>query len=327
MVAARWQKVMQPSALRNAALEVGASVCSLGAPPVTAEPRWTLDPALLDGLVLRWPRSTRPAVVGRMLTPVRRAIGRHVRVEVADMHQPVSSVVLMELVAGSKVYPVAIDLHDFSSFRDEELVRRCLVYFKMQHQRGGYDIPQVVPGGYLTDKSTIYFYLPYLRKLRDRQDFTCDVYGRFGLRFGADLRRRTVELLEKQRRVAFRGGLKTVSRATFLREIARSRVCIDLPGQDDAFCCRTISYLAVGACIVGTRPKNELNGPLIDRVHVAWAQDDQSDLVDLCEYYVEDDDARERMVSETRLFFDRYLHAESLAAYYLSVCGSRLTAG
>ena len=325
MAETRWRKALEPKTAWNLALEVVASSRSLGLPPVVADPQWTIGPASLEGFVLRWPRMTRPAVDGRMLAPVRLAMSRHIRLELADIHQPVSSVVLTELVGGGKVYPVAIDTHDFPSFRDVELVKRCLAYFKMQHRRGGYGIPQVVPGGHLTDKGTIYQYLPYLRQLRDRRDFSCDVYGRFGLRFNADLRRHAVEVLSAQRRFAFRGGFKSVPRATFLKEIARSRVCIDLPGQADAISLRLISCLAVGACIVGPRPKNELNAPLIDRIHVAWTRDDQSDLVDLCEYYVKNENAREQMASEARLFFDRYLHAESLAAYYLHVCVSRLS--
>ncbi len=252
-------------------------------------------------------------------------MSHYVRVELVDIHQPVGSVVITELVGRGRTYPVAIDTYDFPSFQDVELVKRCLVYFKLQHRRGGYGIPQVVPGGHLTDKGTMYWYLPYLRQLRDRRDFSCDVYGRFGLRFNADLRRHAVGVLSAQQRVAFQGGYKRVPRATFLKEIARSRVCIDLPGQADAISLRLISCLAVGACIVGPRPKNELNATLVDRVHVAWTRDDQSDLVDLCEYYVKNEDAREQMASEARHFFDRYLHAESLAAYYLHMCVSRLS--
>jgi Glycosyl transferases group 1 len=325
MAEARWRKALDPQTAQNLALEAVASSRSLKLPAVAANPHWTIDPASLDGFVFRWPRVTRPAVDGRMLAPVRRAIGHHVRVELADIHQPVSSVVLTELVGRGRTYPVAIDLHDFSSFRDAALVNRCLAYFKTQHRRGGYGIPQVVPGGFLTDKGTIYWYLPYLRQLRGRREFTADVYGRFGLRFGAELRRRTAGILSEQQRFNFQGGLGTVPRASFLKEIARSRVCIDLPGQDDAFCCRLISYLAIGACIIGPRPKNELNAPLVDRVHAAWTRDDLSDLVDLCEYYVKNEDAREQMASAARQFFDRYLHAESLAAYYLHVCVSRLS--
>ena len=224
MADGRWRKALEPVTVRNLAMEVGASSRSLRLPQVVAAPPWTIDPAALDGFVLRWPRVTRPAVVGRMLVPVRRAMSHHVRVELADIHQPVSSVVLTELSGDGRVYPVAIDLHDFSSFRDVELVKRCLVYFKMQHRRGGYGIPQVVPGGHLTDKGTIYWYLPYLRQLRDRRDFTCDVYGRFGLRFNADLRRRAVGVLTAQHRLAFQGGFESVPRAAFLKEIARSRV-------------------------------------------------------------------------------------------------------
>jgi Glycosyl transferases group 1 len=322
--ATRWRRALFPDAWQNLALETYASVRSLPLPQVTADPPWTLDPVSLDGLAIRWPRVTKPPDVGRMLAPVRRAMSHRVRLELADIPQPEGSVVVMELVGDGGPYPVAIDLWDRSSFFDADLVKGCLVYFKMQYLGGGYGIPQVVPGGYVTEKGTIYSYLPYLRRLRDHQDFSCDVYGRFGLRFGADLRRRTVSALSAQQRFAFSGGHKTVPVVSFEREIARSRVCIDLPGQDDAFCSRLISYMAVGACIVGPRPKNELQVPLVDRVHVAWTHDDQSDLVDLCEYYVKNQDAREKMASEARQFFDRYLHAESLAAYYLHMCVSRL---
>ena len=324
MVGVRWQKAIDPEAWQNVVLEAGAAVRSLHLPPVVAAPEWPLDHERLSDLRVRWPRETRPAYDGRVLLPLRRPIGRHVRLELAHIPQPVSSVVLIEVVNGNRAHRVAIDLHDLSSFRDVELVRSCLVYFKMQHRIGGYSIPHVVPGGVLFDKGTIYWYLPYLRRLRDRKAFSCDVCGRFGLRFNAELRRRTVETLSTQQRFAFRGGLRRVPRPSFLKEIARSRVCIDLPGQGDAFSFRTIDYLAVGACIVGTRPKNELPAPLIDRVHMAFTRDDQSDLIDLCEYYIENEDAREQMVTATRRFFDRYLHADSLAAYYLHTCLARL---
>jgi glycosyl transferase family 1 len=322
--AMRSRRALYPKAWQNLALEAYGSVRSLRLPRVAADPQWMLDPASLDGLAFRWPRVTNPPDVGRMLAPVRRAMSHHVRLELADIPQPEGSVVVTELVGGGRTYSIAIDLWDRSSFFDVELVNRCFVYFKMQYRSGGYGIPQVVPGGYLTEKGTIYSYLPYLRRLRDHQDFSCDVYGRFGLRFGAELRRRTVGVLSAQQRFAFSGGHKTVPVVSFERETARSRVCIDLPGQDDALTSRLISYLAVGACIVGPRPKNELQAPLVDRVHVAWTRDDQSDLLDLCEYYIENDDAREQMVVETRRFFDRYLHADSLAAYYLQTCVARL---
>jgi hypothetical protein len=175
----------------------------------------------------------------------------------------------------------------------------------------------------MTDKATIYWYLPYLRALRDRHDYSYDVYGRFGMRFAADVRSRAMTLLREQSRFRFEGGGTTVSRAAFLKEIARARVCIDLPGNGD-FCHRLVSYLAVGSCVVGARPGNRLHVPLEDGTHVSWAQEDLGDLVDLCAYYLEDDDARERMAMESRRFFDRYLHPDSLAVYYLRTCLDRI---
>ena len=256
--------------------------------------------------------------------PLRRALARRVRLTLADIAQPVSSVVVIELVDGEEVHRIAVDIHDLSSFRDEALVRSCLVYFKMQHRRGGYGLPNVVPGGYGSDKGTIYWYLPYLRALRDRRIFSTDVYGRFGLKFEAQIRRKTLETLQQQRRFAFEGGVPAVSRPTFLKEIARARVCIDLPGQGGALCYRTVSCLAIGTCVVAYPHRNELHMPLVDRVHIAFTREDQSDLLDLCEHYVRNEDAREAMALEARRFFDRYLHTDSLATYYLYTILERL---
>jgi hypothetical protein len=37
--------------------------------------------------------------------------------------------------------------------------------------------------------------------------------------------------------------------------------------------------------------------PLVDRVHIAFTREDQSDLLDLCEHYVRNEDAREAMAA------------------------------
>ena len=130
-------------------------------------------------------------------------------------------------------------------------------------------------------------------------------------------------MLREQTEFRFEGGLKKVGYLEFLKEVARSKVCIDLPGEGD-FCFRLINYLAVGACVVGPRPRNVLNAPLLDRVHVAYTKDDLSDLVEVCRFYVENEEAREEMCRAGRDFFEKNLHMDNLTAYYLRSCLDRL---
>jgi hypothetical protein len=61
------------------------------------------------------------------------------------------------------------------------------------------------------------------------------------------------------------------------------------------------------------------------RHHIIYARKDLSDLIDLCRLYLEKDDAREALRLNSRSFFDRYLHRDQLAAYYLRCCLDRLT--
>ena len=90
----RWRRALDPYAWQNLGLEVDAAVRSLHLPPVIADPHWIPLPATVDSLLIRWPRETQPAVMGlgRMLAPVRRAIGRYARLELADIPQPLGGV-------------------------------------------------------------------------------------------------------------------------------------------------------------------------------------------------------------------------------------------
>jgi hypothetical protein len=64
--------------------------------------------------------------------PLRRALARRVRLTLADIAQPVSSVVVIELVDGEEVHRIAVDIHDLSSFRDDRAAHsateRCLAW-------------------------------------------------------------------------------------------------------------------------------------------------------------------------------------------------------
>jgi Glycosyl transferases group 1 len=173
-----------------------------------------------------------------------------------------------------------------------------------------------VPGGYISDFMLVDWYARGPRRVRDRQQFRWDVYGRFGLQFATEVRSKAIKMLKEQSRVGFYGGDRKVGFPEFLREIARSRVCIDLPGNGP-FCFRLVNYLAVGACIVSVPHETAMPVPLVDRQHIIYTKPDMSDLVELCEQYVNDAPAREEVARQSREYYRKHLYWRSLSNYYL----------
>ena len=115
----------------------------------------------------------------------------------------------------------------------------------------------------------------------------------------------------------FCGGDYLVRYSRYLREIARSAICIDLPGQGP-LCFRLIEYLAIGSCIVA-RPHGVRfpAASLIDGVHIAQCLEDL-EMVRLSRALLDDPARRRAMALAARTFFDRYLHRDQLSAYYLA---------
>jgi glycosyltransferase involved in cell wall biosynthesis len=197
----------------------------------------------------------------------------------------------------------------------------CDLVFKMQYRVGGYGHGHVVPGGYVPGRPYLPRYLGGLRHLRDTGRARFDVYGRFGLSYAPEIRRRAVTLLSDQDRFGYEGSLTLQPYSAYLREAALSRVCIDLPGNGD-MCHRLIDYLAVGCCIVRPAARTMLTEPLADGVHVRYVREDLSDLVDACEALVRDPGAAARMGAAARAYYDRHLRVDALAGYYLDRCRS-----
>jgi hypothetical protein len=283
---------------------------------------WHIEPDELAEVVIRWPAEYQWPTARLWVDTILFGLKEQVRVETAPLAQPYRGIVLFQFVRRGETQDVVIDYSDYPEV-NEEAVARCPLYFKMQHFRDGYGRDNIVPGGYVCDGRKIYLHLARLRRLRDLSQFEFEVYGRFSTEFAREKRERAVEMLSSQRVFKFEGGLKKVKYLDFLKEVARAKVCIDLPGQGD-FCFRLINYLAVGACVVGPRPRTVLPVPLVDRVHVAYAKEDLSDLVDLCQFYVENDNAREEMCRNSRRYFDEHLHRNNLTSYYLRSCLDRL---
>lgn len=281
-------------------------------------------------MMVRWPAEYLSGSTGRQpmarsrlagkLSSVRNAMSGHVQTEIAEIAQPYPSIVLLEVVVDGKRHEVAIDQRDFLDI-NEECADRCLVYFKRQFAAGGYPQANVVPGGYVPLKQqTLHRHLAQLRR---ETRASHDVYARFSLAYSPEVRGRVLALLEEQERFSFTGGSKLAMYTQYLRDVGRSRVCIDVPGVGP-LSYRLVEYLAVGSCIVSYPHDAQLHVPLVDRKHVVYVKKDLSDLVDLCDHYVNNPGERRELAENAREYFDKYLHRDQLAAYHLHSVLERL---
>ena len=288
---------------------------------------WPLPPEA-SGLRILWPARYDWPPSERWVAPLLARFKERARVEVVEPDASArryDGVVAFEVESGGRRSRVIIDYSDYPVVH-EDLAREVLVYFKMQFVKSGYSPPGVIPGGFVMGRGDGYDLLSTLRRQRDRQQFRYDVYGRFSLDFAHQTRAAVITALRDQNRFAYEGSGRLQRYPRFLRDIAQAKVCIDVPGNGD-FCYRLMDYFGVGACVISPGHANRLHRDLVPGVHIAYAKPDLSDLVDLCDYYVRDANAREEMCRNSREFFDRYMHRDQLGDYYLAEIWSRLTGG
>jgi hypothetical protein len=237
--------------------------------------------------------------------------------------------VTFRLIAGGRSYPVTIDFSDYMDRIFDDPLESALVYFKWQYRRQGYadltpNHSKVLPGGYVAGSTRLYKFLPHIRASATHRTYATDVFGRFGLTFAREIRQAAIRLLSEQKYFRYKGGLAISNRYIgFLRECLESKICIDLPSNSD-ICCRLVDYMAVGCCIVAPRHRVTFPVDLEDRKNIVYVRRDLSDLVDTCRYYLDHDDERAAIAREARTYFDRYLHREQVAGYYLHECLRRI---
>jgi Glycosyl transferases group 1 len=288
-------------------------------PPPTAL-TWPLSEEDRARLTIRWPRVYQWTEADTWIGPLRHGMSRLVRVVDEEIPQLHRGIVAIKVELDRALHDVIIDYSDYADC-NSELLDRAALYFKMQCPPDA--PPRAVPGGFVPASEQIYRYLPRLRALRDQRAFTYDVYGRFSIGYATDTRGKAIALLTDQDRFPFEGGAKMISYPGYLKEIAKARICIDLPGNG-ALCFRQIDYLAVGACVIGPKPPVAMPVELRDGEEIVYTKPDLSDLLDRCEQYLSDDGERERIAVNARAYFDRCLDRNQLAAYYLSTMLSAL---
>jgi hypothetical protein len=290
----------------------------IGPPHRTSFPiTWPLTAEDRAAMTLEWPRVYNWNMTRAWVDNLHRGLRRTVSTRLADIPQPHGGVVLFRVRLDGRNRDVTLDYGDNLDDINREALRGSLAYFKMQYRRGGYDDARIIPGGYVNYFDAVYRYLPRLRRIKDTTPPSSDVYGRFGLAFASDIRKRAVTMLKEQTAFGFAGSTGTVRPGQSLREIARTKIAIDLPSNSD-FTFRLVDYLSIGACVIGPPHRTVFPVPLVDREHVVFCDPDLSDLLPLCRRYLEDEAERRRVTTAAREYFDRFLHRDQLASYYLS---------
>jgi len=283
---------------------------------------WPVDRELLREATVVWPAVYEWAPFRNWGEQLRSALSFFVKTDVGDVPQPYRGVIVFLLSHRGRQFRVNVEVSDYLDL-NENAYEHADLHFKMQYRLEGYgDRDRLVPGGYLNNHPDIYAFLPHLRALRDAAPPRYDVHGRFGLSFEA--RRKALAILGASTAFRFRGGQKKVRYGSFLREVARSRICIDLPSYSPVTF-RLIDYLAIGSCVIGPPHESRLHVPLEDGVHLVYCKPDYSDLEELCVHYLAHTDARRALVQNSRRFFEAYLSRQQLAAYYLHQCARLLT--
>lgn len=277
---------------------------------------WPVSPETKAKLLVRWPQRYGWPNATVWIDPIKRGIASHVRVEPADIPQPVGNAVLFEALLDGASWRVVIDYSDLGDLH--ECSSQADLYFKLQFSREGYGSDTIVPGGYVSNKLTLYKHGRALRDLSRQRLPVHDVVGRFGVRSGSDIRRRAVALLESQDRFKYTGGGQPVWWGEYIDELGDARVCIDLPGKGE-LCYRLIDCLALGACVVGPDLEARLHVPLESGVHLIRIPRTLEGLVEWCERLLADDELRGTIARGAADYFDRYLALEQLGAYYVDV--------
>jgi hypothetical protein len=287
-----------------------------------AQLTWPLTEAERERVVIDWPSRYDWPWAGIIVGTLRNALRRRVRVRKASTPQTWKHVVMLECRIGGRAASVAIDYNDLPDI-DAAALERAELYFKLEHARGGYADPKIVPGGYTTTGIDYYrYYLPY--RARYNHDRRIDVVGRFGYRFNGEQRRKAVAMLSAATDLHYVGNAGKVRYSAFLREAAAAKMCIDLPGNG-SFTHRIAEFLGIGTCMVSVRHATVLHQPLEAGVHYVEVAPDLEDLVERCRYYAAHDAEREAIAAAARDYFDRYLHCDQLAGYYLRTILDRLS--
>jgi glycosyl transferase family 1 len=262
-----------------------------------------------------WPTSYAWVHAAGFTSTVRRSFARLGTFQLGEVRQDHRGVVSVRCEIDGRSHLLAIDYSDDPALINRNALAECSLYVKFQYREEGYDDSRIVAGGYPVSQLGYYrYYRAFRRRFAGRQRI--DVLGRFSLEFQAALRSSAVNMLAGARDIRFVGTGPRVRYSRFLREGASARIGLDLPGNGP-FTYRVAEFLGLGTCLVAPRYRAMLHAPLEPGVHYVEIASDLSDLLSVCRYYLSHEKERAAIAKAGQEYFDRYLHSDHLAAFYI----------
>lgn len=104
----------------------------------------------------------------------------------------------------------------------------------------------------------------------------------------------------------------------YLQELAACKIVLNFRG-DGWDTLRYWEVPAVGAFMLSQKPGIVIPHDFVEGEHVVYCRDDLSDLIDLCQYYLEHNDEREKIVGSAHSHAMKYHSDIARAEYILSV--------
>jgi len=286
------------------------------------EHTWPIAPADLARIAIRWPTRYQWAPAAPIVETLKDGLMDLGIVTLAPIPQLHSNAIVLECLVDGNPYRVVVDYSDYHDFISEAALADCSLYFKGQFRSQGYADRRVVRGGYtVTGRDYYRYHRPFREQFAANRSI--DVFGRFGFRFQEEIRRKAIDRLSAAIDLNFVGTGPKVRYSRFIREAASARLCLHLPGNGP-FTHRVAEFLGVGSCLISIRFATDLHVPLVPGEHYVVVADDLSDLVETCRYYVKNNEERERIANNGVKFFDRYVHFDQLARFYVRTILDRL---
>ncbi len=308
--------------------------------PLCADLKLALPLPELSNVRVLWPNRYSWGSGHLRLEPIKRAISRLVPIGLFDVQKkgfdwhkhegfPVSKEIttflgepmypkspydlrgdIFEVVVGKRVVRCAFEYSDYTAI-SEDILSQVDLYFKIAVNPKNPPPPKVICIGFYARNPRL---LAQARAqfLQGSHKRNIDVYGRFGAWTDSQPFRQTIVDNLKSSSLNFVGGFGTRVYPAYLKELMRTKIAVDVPGQAPATP-RLVEAMALGALVVSARPACVFPEELVDGIHYVAVKDDASNLVDKCQELLLDEDRRQRIVAEAMGFFDRNFSPQSMA--------------